>query len=341
MFGVVLGLICLRGHAAQETDLSRVFKKGEKYAYSIKGALTAEARERGLDTWLPEDIELNYQFAYWITDVKSDGIAQVRYQRPTMTIIDGETAESGRKTNVEKVAMDMSMSLSPANEILDIKDLSPKKKPTSDETLRTRTGESQGTLRGFLGQFLQEIIRLSLFAGSFESSLDFSPRLPFEPAKVGEVWKRTVGYSPQKLKGKDGKMEMQRLDYVYTYKGPMQSNGKQVLRVVATLNLNSDLAEFVHQLAKVDSSVTHLSKVPLTMDSSIEFDLDPVTRTTLAARTSTKAKYAVMLVDYVDAVEEVKLTAENTLTLVGKAMSAPPPLPKATTTPAKKKDDGK
>ncbi len=317
----------------QETDLGRVFKKGEKLAYSVKAALTLEQRGHGLDTWLPSDLDISYQFAYWITDVKSDGIATIRYQRPTMTEVEGETASSAPKTHVEKVNMDMQMSLSPANEVLDIKDLTPKKpkKQVEKDSLFWRQPmTSAPQITAFLGQFLDEIVRLSLFVGSFESSLDFAPRLPFEPAKIGETWKRTVGYSPQKLKGKEGKMEMQRLDYTFKYRGPIDSAGKKVLRVDASLNLNSNLADFIHQLTHLDSSQTHLAKVPLTMVSEIEFDLDPVTHMTLAARAKTTANYQVMIVDHVDALEEVRLKGENTLTLVGKAMASAPPLPSST-----------
>src|SRR5436305_467591 len=71
--------------------LSRTFAKGEKLEYSIASNLHVEARPYGLQTFIPEDLDLNYKFTAEVKDLKSDGIAVVHYQRPNMVQIEGAT----------------------------------------------------------------------------------------------------------------------------------------------------------------------------------------------------------------------------------------------------------
>ncbi|MBN9503928.1 MAG: hypothetical protein BGO01_11810 [Armatimonadetes bacterium 55-13] len=316
--------------------LARVHKMGEKLEYSIKSSLSAQHRQRGLETWIPEDFDINYGFTTEVKALKADGIADMIYKRPTMTMITGETFDSPPKTEVEKTNLNFLMTVSPANEILGTKDLNPPKKETPKKkggSALWRTSAA-GRQIPMIGQFIQEIHRLSLFAGSFDSSLDFSPRFPFQKLKVGDTWKRTVGYSPQKLKGKDGKTVVQRLDYTYTYKGVVDSNGKKVQRVEGDCVLNSDLATFINETFDVNSDVTGLKTIPLKFKAHIDFDLDPATMKTLTAIAQTEGGFQVIITDFPnDPVEEETFKGRTVLSLTKATIVKQPG---AKTTPSKK-----
>jgi hypothetical protein len=309
-------------------SLGRVFVKNEKLAYDIKSSLHSEHRLRGLDTWIPEDLDLNYAFTTVVEQMKADGIAVMHYQRPVMHEIEGETFNSPPKDNVIDSKLDFRLSVSPINEILEMKDLAekPAKSPkkSDDNVFRTSATKRQESMAGILSQFVSEMYRLSLFAGSFETSLDFAPRTPFDPVKVGETWKETVGYQPQKLKGKGNKQAVQRLDYTFTYKGIVDSEGKKVYRVEGTLDLKTDLGDFVNQLVGMKPEDTGLKKVPLTMKSTIEFDLDMKTRNTILAEATTDCGFGLYVTAYPDeAVQEDKVKAHTTMRLVGQKILTP------------------
>lgn len=302
-------------------SLGRVFQKNEKLAYDIKSSLHSEHRTRGLVTWIPEDLDLNYAFTTVVQQMKPDGIAVIHYERPVMHEIEGETFDAPPKDNVVKSDLNMLLTVSPINEILEIKDLaqkSSKPEKTGDSNLSMHRGGRQADMGDILSQFVMEMYRLSLFVGSFESSLDFAPKTPFDPVKVGATWKETVGYQPQKLRGKGNKQAVQRLDYTFTYKGIVDSEGKKVYRVEGTLDLKTDLGDFVNQLVGMKPDDTGIKKVPLTMKSTIEFDLDMKTRNTLLAQATTESGFALYVTAYPDdAVQEDKIKAHTTMRLIG------------------------
>ena len=191
---IVAAFMAGGAHQGAPVQLARVFKAGEKLEYEIKSSLNSQRRGRGLDTWIPEDLDISYKFTTEVKALKPDGIAEMVYQRPTMTIVEGETFDRPPKTQIEKTKLNFLLTVSPANELLTMKDLNPpeKKKPgkTDGGDLKFLTASAirkQGI--PFIGQFISEIQRLSLFVGSFDSALDFAPRLPFEKLKIGDTWK--------------------------------------------------------------------------------------------------------------------------------------------------------
>jgi hypothetical protein len=317
IFTSVLALAALSLPTADvsNTNLERVFKKGEKLSYRIESGLQVEERQLGLHTWMPSHLDMRYDFSLEVVEMKADGIAVMRYLRPSVTQITGETHEAPAQTHVEKLNWDLLLTVSPINELLDVKDQT--KRPARAMMPLVSGGRSaQDPLREFLDRFIGEIYRLSLFIGSLDSSLDFSPKLPFDDVKVGETWKRTVGYQPQRLQGSD-KLAVQRLDYTYTYKGPTTVNNRKVERVQADLDLNTDLAAFIHSMFEVDSDVTGLTKVSLKLKAVIEFDLDPTTRHTLAARATTEGGFQIFIKQFPEtAVEEQKLRGRTVLRLL-------------------------
>lgn len=274
--------------------LRRIFTKGEKGEYEFKSMITAESRNQIITTFIPEQIQFAYKFTFDVTDIKTDGIAQMRYKRPSMS--QTQDTSSGLKTTVEKVNFDLQLAVSQVNELIEIKDLSPKK-DGGKGSLRAvwPTASSATQVGGVLGEFVSEIHRLALFIGSIDSALDFSPKLPYdESTAVGETWKRTVGYSPQKASGGGAKMSVQRLDYTYTYKGLVDSGGKKVQRIEADLTLDTDLAAFIHEAYGLKPTQTGLKSAPLKFTTHIAYDLDPKNLKTLVANAASKGGFSLM-----------------------------------------------
>lgn len=320
---------------AQEAQLARTHQLGEKLTYQVKSNMSIQHRVYGRPTWIPEDLDMNYQFTTEVKAIKPEGVVDMLYLRPTMTIITGETFDSPPKKNTEKVNFNLLLTVSPANEILNMKDLNPPPKPKpgakSDGALirATSAGYTPAQIP-FIGQFIGEVHRLALFAGNLQSALDFSPRLPFDTLKVGDTWKRTVGYSPQKLKGKDGKTVNQRLDYTFTYKGLVDVNGKKVYRVSGECGLDTDLATYVNELFELKPEDTGLKSIPLKFKANIEFDLDQATRKTLRAVATSEGGFQIILTDLPnEPVEEETFTGQTTLRLVSQTIVKPAAKPAA------------
>lgn len=313
------------GSAAPVT-LGRVFIPNEKLTYAVRSNLHSETRPRGLQTWIPEDLDINYDFTTHIEALKADGIAVMHYQRPIVTEIQGETFDRPPVVKKQKVNYDFRLTVSPFNEVLEMKDLTPPKKPVKKtKSAYWKTPAGRQGLQAMIGQFVGEVYRLSLFVGSFESALDFAPRTPFDAVNVGDTWKRTVGYQPQKLKGKDGKMATQRLDFTYTYKGLVNGAKGKVHRVEGKLNFTTDLAEFINQTFEVTSSDTGLKSVPLSLDSTITFDLDPKTHHALGADAQSDGQFKVILTDNEnDPIQEEKIKGRTSLRLVSRAIVPQP-----------------
>jgi hypothetical protein len=316
--------------------LNRVFPKNEKLQYAITSNLHIETRPYGLQTFMPEDFDLNYKFTTEVKEQKADGIALIHYSRPNMIQVEGETYNSPSKTSVEKVDYNFDVTVSPVNQILEMKDLNPPKKKDP----KKKGGDGDGTnlyamatsgrqnpLGSLLGQFIGEVYRLALNVGSLDSALDFSPKLPLDDVRVGDTWKTTVSYQPQKLKGKDGKQAVQRLDYTFTYKGVVTVNGKQFQRVNAALDLKTDLGDFVNQLLESKPAETGLKGIPLTLKQSIDYDLDMTTKRTMYARSKAEGGFQINITQISEPVQEQKLTGSTEMKLVSVTTSAPAKAP--------------
>lgn len=311
--------------------LARVFPKGEKLQYSVTSNLQIETKPYGLQTFMPEEVDMNYKFNTEVRELKNDGIAIVRYTRPTMTQIDGETYNRPPKTTVEKVNFNFDLTMSPINKILEMKDLNPPKKPKPGGSggggalahyAMLKVGGKQGSLQAIMGQFISDLYRLALNVGSIDSAMDFSPKLPLDDVKVGDTWKETVSYQPQKLKGKDGKQAVQRLDYTFTYKGTVTVNGKPFQRVTASLDLNTDLGAFLNQLVDAKPEETHLKSIPIQLKQTIDFDLDPVTKRTVLAVSKSEGGFSINITDLTVPVQEERLKGSTIMKLVSVGTAA-------------------
>lgn len=271
--------------------LNRVFAANEKYTYDVKSHITLESRARQLETFLPEDFDMNYTFTAQVKEMKTDGIAVIHYQRPTVTETQGETYQHTPESKVDKLNLDYLLTVSPINEILERTDLKPQGKNLKWQSEEAVDSVQDDQSLDQVATFVRELYRLALFNGPLESSLDFAPKLPFNDVKPGDTWKRTAGYTPQKLQDKTGQSAVQRLDYTYTYRGPIQENGKTYERVTADLKLDTDIAPFANQY--LTTGDLKLAKMPMTLNATIYFDLDPKTYDTISARATSQGGFQV------------------------------------------------
>jgi hypothetical protein len=282
-------------------ELARKWTEGEKLAYSVRAQFTEEERSGDLQTFIPNDQDLNYKFFLDVKKIKADGIAEMIYTRPTMDIVLGDTSQSSARTLKEKLDWKLQLDVSPFNEMINLKDLNPpkEKKPGAsgrfiNQRIFAQFNQSDGVALSLLGQFLEEVQRLAFFVGPLDSGLDFAPRTPFEEIEVGGTWKKTVGYQPQKLKGQGDKQAVQRLDYTYTYKGLVKSTeGKDVQRIQAIVKLDTDLTDFARQLVGASRASSMLKSIPLKFDATIDFDLDPKTFHMVKAAAKSEGSFAI------------------------------------------------
>jgi hypothetical protein len=311
--GAILALVAT---VHGETTLERKFRAGEKSTYEVRSTLQAERRGGALRTFIPEEIELSYRFTTEVTRLLADGIAEMRYRRPTMTEVLGETFERPPRSRVEKIDLNYTLQVSPINEILDAQEVKPATPPRRSGRWIIDPLTHHQDEESIITPFIGDLYRLSLFIGSLDSSLDFSPKLPLEPITVGGTWKRTIGYSPQRLDGR-GRSAVQRIDMVYTYMGEVIVNGRKQQRVRAAAALDTDAAPFVFQVIGVKPEESELKSVLLKLEAQIDFDLDPKTFKTLLAVATSTASIRVVLRGSDDVADfEERLKGRTTMRLV-------------------------
>lgn len=314
--------------SATPVEIARKWKPGDKFFYTIKSELTEETRSGDLQTFLPTDTTLEYQYTIDVKKLKADGIAEVIYKRPTMKVTEGDTMESAAKTETVKFDYNLQLDVSPYNEFTGMKDLNPPKpeKPEksgggAQQQIFIRAMKKQGSMAdqaayGLAFQFLQELQRLALFIGTLDSSLDFAPKTPFNAIKIGATWKKTVGYQPQKLKGQGDKQAVQRLDYTYTYLGPMKdSKGKPIERISAVVKLETDVSEYARQLVGSSRASSFIKSVPLKFESQVNFDLEPKTFNTLKAVATAKGGVSIEAKGSSQPIYENRFSGKTKLTL--------------------------
>lgn len=301
---MIAALVCsvaLLVQAPQPVLLNRKFTLNEVSKYRVAARLQVEERQIGLQTFIPEDEEIIYNFTTTVKALKADGIVDLLYERPSIVVIEGETFESPPIRTEEKINQQVMLTVSPINEVLEFKDLNPQPTAPAKRVLpanyvyATTVQDDIGLALGALIPFIQDMTRLAvLVGGSFESTLDLAPRLPYDEVVPGDTWQRTVSFQPQKKEGQES-TAVQRLDYNYTYVGLVDAGAKKVHRVTAEFTLDSDGADYVFNTYDIDRERAQLSKVPLKLSSKIEFDLDPVTMKTLRAEANAKGSFDIFL----------------------------------------------
>jgi hypothetical protein len=311
-------------HPVQEpapVELFRSFTKGDKLTYQVKSHLMTETKQIGNPVYMPGETDLDYNFTIDVKDTKNEGFAEIVYKRPTMQISVDQGGTSQDSVE-DKVNMNFGMTLSPVNEITDLKDLNPPEKPkTGGGTLFMRRLSAAGVDAAqipFLGDFVQDLYRLALCTGSLDSALDLAPKLPYEEVKKGDTWKRTVSYQPQKLKGKDGKTVVQRLDYTFTYDGLVAKDNVNYHQITATLKLDTDIGTFINQYFNATAGQTGIKAIPFQLQSKIVYLLDEKTKNTVRADAEATGAWRIQITQTETAVYDEKLTGKTTLKLLPK-----------------------
>jgi hypothetical protein len=318
MFQPLLILIAAaQAHAASPAKpvpvtLSRTSTLHEQLAYSVNSHMQVEIRGGEVQTFFPQDVDLTYAFTSDVSELKPGGVAVFHYKRPTMTQTTSESIQGPGGTKVSDVNLDYSVTLSPINEILAEKKLGSNLDLFSPGLFGAPAVRQDSNL----SRFIVEIHMLARNLGSLDSSLDFAPKLPVDDVVPGDIWKHTVGYSPQSLASQGGKLAVQRLDYTYTYIGVVQSDGKKVYRVTADLDTSTNLADFYFQATGEDPSGSMLKSLPLNLKSHVDFDLDIKTCETLKAVSSSTGGFSIVLTSHPDQpAEEERFKATTTMLL--------------------------
>lgn len=306
---------------SEAVELYRQWKPKTTLSYQVKSHMFSETRNYTHSTFIPDDLDQNYDFTMAVGSVTPEGFATVEYKRPKVEIIQGESASSASKTTIDEIKEHYVLTMSPVNAITDLKDLTPKKKEGDGGARWLRaTGVAaylHPAVQDPVGAFVGDLYRLALFIGNAETSVDFGPRLPLLEAEPGDTWNVTASYQPQKLQGKPGKMATQRLDYVYVYNGVVESDGKKIHRVTATLKLDTDIAPFINEMLGMTSARSGLRGLKMKLDAKMEFDLDFETKNTLAIRADSVGSLSIEITQLQDVpYEEEKLKGRTRLKLV-------------------------
>lgn len=283
-------------------ELLRKWTAGEKLTYSTKAQFTDEQRIGDLQTFIPTDQDISYRHTLEVQKVKADGIAEVLFDRPTMTFIVGDTGESSAKSTVEKMDIKQLLDISPTNKVLNVKELNPKKEKDKkggsglNFMRQTQGNVADMVTQMFLVDFVQDFQRLAFFVGAGDSGLDVSPVMPFEEVKVGDTWKVTATYQPQKLKGQGDKQAVQRLDFTYTYQGMMKSKeGKDIQRIQGKVDFSNDMVDYARQVVGASKSSMQVKSAPIKFNATINFDLDPQTLHLLKAVAESQGSFSFSL----------------------------------------------
>lgn len=325
----------LMGQAATPTPapvlVQRRFTPNEINSYRFSATLVVETQETGLAVALPSEVGYEYTFTTRTRSVDEDGIADLRYERGPTFRIDGAFGEQGGRRVLEAEGFTFDMKVTPINEILDFKEVKPPTRTpaprTSNQSIRMM---AQDQMSGreltdiVAGQYIQDLNRLALFIGNFDSSFDFAPKFEDDPKKPGDTWLYTVSYQPQRLSG-TGRTAVQRLDMRYRYDGPMTVNGKQIERVSATIRLDNDMAGFVAQSFGIPAAQNPFQSLRLQYNSDFTFDLEPKSFKILRAQALSRGSVITRLRGVEGNAAERRMTGESTLTLVGSRIERPTP----------------
>lgn len=300
--------VCLVSPAP--VQLTRRFTAGDIDTYTVQAVLKSETRANGLQTWLPSEQRISYGFTTTVKQVLPDGSAMVNYKRPTLTVFEDDGFGSAGEKKQEKVNWDINLTLSPVSRILDSKDAT-KKARFAAKVENLKKAEDQD-----LDEYISEVYRMALLCGGLTSSLDIAPPLPLKKVAVGDTWKSTLSYQPQKLRGSE--MAVQRVDLTYRYDGTGSFRKTAVQKVSATLELKSDFAKWLLQdSSEVDEDDAKL-KMPISLKVNLQFSLDAKTLKTLFATAQSEGQIQLFTADSAETAEiEEKFKGTTTMLLGG------------------------
>ena len=297
---LLVAAVAMAGPPDGNVDLNRVFKAGEKTTFEFNSKIQVDHRQVPIETFIPENNGFTYTFTTAVENMKPDGVADLRFKRPKIILKIGETFESGPKQEALTHDENILFTISRRNQVLSLKDETPKKKPKKGEggdepppmMARTSLGVSQFDIGGWVGQLRQ----LSAFVNFF----DLGPILPNRPVAVGDTWKETVGYAPTTItSGADkGKNISGRIDYVMTFKGKADVGGKAAWLIEGKINQDTDAAPYIADLIGVKLERAPFKQIKLKMDGVVNYYLDQVNLQVMKVGATSQGEVAVVIPEY-------------------------------------------
>lgn len=318
LINTIIATLAVAGAQDAPVILERKFTAGERLVYQFNTKTYSDDRDYNYDMFLPSTEEYSYTATTDVLEVKPSGMVVCRWVVTNGLYIVGENSFRDEVRTKDKEGADFRIEVSFINDILDMRDNrppKPEKKPAPSQADWMRVlmnAAVQPSLDQWVGQYVAPIKQLSAFVGGPISGLDFAPKLPLDEVKVGDTWKKTVGFSPQKLRNdKDKKMAVTRLDYTYTYRGMVEQNGKKFLKITSSCILKTDVNDFLGQLMG-STEDSPMSKAPLNWEAKVEYLLDPNTLHTVSVDASSEGKFEMW-------VKEIKEQAYSESVLKSKA----------------------
>ena len=311
----------------EPVEIYRQWKPDETLAYSVTSRLQIESRTFLHPVYMPQTTKYAYKFTLEVTEVSSEGFAQVVYKKPTVVVTVPETAEKKSFDEIEEVNEHFELTISPVNAVTDFKDLTPKKDDDDDggggsgRSLLSNISPGQSRamqqrIGGVIGNIISEFYRLANFSGGVDTMLDFSPRLSLFEVEPGDTWEHTASYQPQPLDGKPDKMAPQRIDYTMTYVGVQEVDGKKIHRLTSDLSLDTDIAPFLNGMLRMTTSQSGLKSFKLVLTAHIDFDLDFETKHTLKAIATSEGHLSIEVTDIKDGpFQEIRVKGRTILKL--------------------------
>ncbi len=311
--------------AAKPVNFERTYVVGVKSHYKVNASIENEVREpaQGLLTYLPTEALIYYDFYTKVLKVEA-GDATIRYYRPSVFETDDDGSDSGPVTTKIPLNVIVDLTMSPINEMLDMKEIASIKKPKG-VTVPTPNNATlpllhqAGASIGLLGGLFSQLQQIAAFIGGPGSGIDLKPELSLLPVSVGSTWEKTVGYEPQEIGNGSTKTAVKRLDVKYTYMGPVKYKGKSFLEIQGSIHLDSDLQKYFEDQYHASAEETHLKSLPIKLDETLHFYLDPKTKQTIYGIVDSTGGVSFNTTDYDQPLLQIKLKGHCDLKLVSKS----------------------
>lgn len=260
--------------AQDRVSLERTYGMGEKAKYEFSNRLDMDFRTFPHVNYFPVRYLVSYSFDFNVEALKPDGVADVRFLRPSIVIRESESPWGDAKTETIELKENVLYTLSRANQPIGVKVETPADKRLSNR-IRTLTSAAEPQL-DIVGPFVSQIYQLAGFVNFF----DLGPNLPLRPVAVGDTWKETKAYAPMTVEsGADrGKNMVARLDYEYTFKGSTEFEGKQVTWIQGRLKQDTDAVGYIAELYGYEVSAFPISSIILKLDMTVDYYLDEKTK---------------------------------------------------------------
>lgn len=295
--------------------LERVFRQGETSTYDFNTRIMLDARNYPLETFIPVNDQVYYTFTLTTERLKPDGVADVRFKRNKITIRYGERFDEPPKE--EKLGRDENIvfTLSRTNQVLSLRDESPKPPPGGWYSALLRHVSPVAATKAFdiIDDWITQMHQLAGFVNFF----DLGPILPAHPVEPGATWKETVGYAPVTVtEGADkGRTLNARIDYVYTFMGEADYQGRKVYHIQGAYKHDADAAKYIADLLAEARITSPYKAIRLQMDGKVDYYLDKSTCSVIRIQAEANGYFGLTVNELPDApVVEEKIRSRASLT---------------------------